>query len=235
MTEVNQAQSYCTNCGRKLESGWRVCPICGMTIEPSEDVVSDVAEGAPEIPGFGRAIVICFRKYVDFSGRASRSEFWFWFLFCWLVQVAQNAVMAPFFIHRIGATPHFSAPHGLVSNPLAFLSLALLLPSLAVAVRRLHDTNRSGAWVVTYLVISVGLAILTIPLLFIAAFMDNPSHGDEMIVTTVITGFFALVATLQVIAIVMLALPGTPGENQYGPAPQNRAANPPREPERNLE
>ena len=228
--------SYCTNCGYKLESGWRACPNCGTAIDPSDYAAcGESVDNAPEIPSFGRAIVICFRKYVDFSGRASRSEFWFWFLFCWLVQVAQNAVMAPFFIHRIGATPHFSAPHGLVSNPLAFLSLALLLPSLAVAVRRLHDTNRSGAWVVTYLVISVGLAILTIPLLFIAAFMDNPSHGDEMIVTTVITGFFALVATLQVIAIVMLALPGTPGENQYGPAPRKRAATLLREPERNLE
>lgn len=73
---------------------------------------------------FGESIKTCFSKYAEFNGRASRSEFWWWFLFTFLV----------------------SAAAGMVSETLyGLFSLAVLLPSLAVGARRLHDTDRS-AW-----------------------------------------------------------------------------------------
>ena len=69
------------------------------------------------------SIKTCFSKYADFNGRASRSEFWWWVLFTFLV----------------------SAATGVVSHMLSGLfSLAVLLPSIAVGARRLHDTDRSG-------------------------------------------------------------------------------------------
>ena len=72
---------------------------------------------------FVESIKICFSKYADFNGRASRPEFWWWVLFVVLVS---------------GAT-------GAVSHMLSGLfSLAVLVPGLAVAARRLHDTDRSG-------------------------------------------------------------------------------------------
>ncbi len=76
--------------------------------------------------GFGEAIKTCFTKYVDFSGRARRSEYWFFFLF--------NAIVS-------GVVSAIANVTGL-----SFLSwlvtLALLLPGLAVMVRRLHDIGR---------------------------------------------------------------------------------------------
>ncbi|MDQ3058119.1 MAG: DUF805 domain-containing protein [Pseudomonadota bacterium] len=74
---------------------------------------------------FGQAISTCLSKYATFSGRASRSEFWWFFLFQVLVLVAAS---------MIGETLY-----GLVA-------LGFLLPSLAVATRRLHDIDKSGWW-----------------------------------------------------------------------------------------
>jgi len=72
---------------------------------------------------FGESIVACFSKYAAFNGRAARPEYWWWVLFTALV----------------------SAATGVVSETLsALFSLAILLPSLAVGARRLHDTDRSG-------------------------------------------------------------------------------------------
>lgn len=72
---------------------------------------------------FGESIKTCFSKYVDFNGRATRSEFWWWALFVILA----------------------SAAIGIVSEVASgVFSLAVLLPYLAVGARRLHDTDRSG-------------------------------------------------------------------------------------------
>lgn len=74
---------------------------------------------------FVSAIKSCFSQYAGFSGRASRSEYWWWTLFVILV--------------TIGAA--------IVSDVLsALVSLGTLLPFLAVAARRLHDMGRSGWW-----------------------------------------------------------------------------------------
>ncbi|QGF23214.1 DUF805 domain-containing protein [Raineyella fluvialis] len=84
--------------------------------------------------GFSEAITTGFRKYVDFSGRATRAEFWYWVLFAFVVDVVASILDN---VLGLGQMPVIS---GLVS-------LALLLPGIAVAVRRLHDLGRSG-WVV---------------------------------------------------------------------------------------
>ncbi|MBX3655621.1 MAG: DUF805 domain-containing protein [Ramlibacter sp.] len=74
---------------------------------------------------FGQSISTCLSKYAIFSGRASRPEYWWFFLFQVLVSVAA----------------------GMISDKLSGLvSLGLLLPSLAVGARRLHDIGRSGWW-----------------------------------------------------------------------------------------
>ena len=90
----------------------------------------------PQEIGFGDAIKICFKKYADFEGRARRSEFWWWYLFTFLV----------------GLVPYL----GWIA------SLAFLLPSIAVGVRRLHDTGRSGWLYLLTLIPCVGSIILII-------------------------------------------------------------------------
>ena len=90
---------------------------------------------------FGKSISTCFSKYADFSGRASRSEFWWWALFVCLATAACS----------------------IVSEMLsAVFSLAVLLPYLAVGARRLHDTDRSGWLQLLALIPLIGFIILLV-------------------------------------------------------------------------
>lgn len=85
------------------------------------------------------AVITCFNKYVVFTGRADRPEFWYFALF----QVVVLAVL------------------GIVSRPLeALASLAFLLPGLAVGARRLHDINRSAWWMLIGFIPIIGWLIL---------------------------------------------------------------------------
>jgi uncharacterized membrane protein YhaH (DUF805 family) len=79
---------------------------------------------------FVDAVKSGFNKYVTFSGRAARSEFWYWTLFTIIVDVVTIILDG-----MLGM--------GLISG---LASLALLLPSIAVGVRRLHDLDRTGWW-----------------------------------------------------------------------------------------
>ncbi|MEA5153196.1 DUF805 domain-containing protein [Raineyella sp.] len=93
------------------------------------------------------AIKTCFRKYVVFSGRATRAEFWYFVLFTFIV-----SLIAAGLDNALGLTPE-GAVTGILSS---LAGLALLLPSLAVTVRRLHDVNRSGWWILLALVLVIG-------------------------------------------------------------------------------
>ena len=88
---------------------------------------------------FQESIKACFGKYATFSGRASRSEFWWWVLFLLLATAAA----------------------GIVNEKLTGLvSLAVLLPNLAVTARRLHDIDRSGWWQLIGLIPIVGVLVM---------------------------------------------------------------------------
>lgn len=76
----------------------------------------------------GNAISVCFSKYATFSGRASRSEYWYFYLFCIIVNIVGIIVEAVVGIS--GLSYIFWVP--------------VLLPEIAAGVRRMHDTGRSG-------------------------------------------------------------------------------------------
>lgn len=84
--------------------------------------------------GFVDAIKVCFKKYVDFNGRARRSEYWWWTLFTVLVCIVTCGIG----------------------------SIALILPSIAVTVRRLHDTGKSGWFYLLTLIPYIGSIIILI-------------------------------------------------------------------------
>ena len=102
---------------------------------------------------FMTAVRTCLSKYVDFSGRARRSEYWYFALFNFLVGIVTSVLDA------ILGTGYDNSTGGLVNT---VGSLALLLPSLAVGVRRLHDTDRSGWWILIGLIPIIGWILLIV-------------------------------------------------------------------------
>ncbi len=93
------------------------------------------------------------KNYVGFSGRARRTEFWMFTLFNMVAGIITSIV------DRIIGLGDWSAYGGPIT---VLYGLAVLLPSLAVAIRRLHDTNRSGWWILLGLVPLVGFIVLIV-------------------------------------------------------------------------
>jgi uncharacterized membrane protein YhaH (DUF805 family) len=91
------------------------------------------------------------KKYATFSGRSQRSEYWYFLLFYMIIYIVLAVVD--------GITGSFSAKSG-VGLLTGIFSLAMLLPSLAVTVRRLHDTDRSGWWILIGLIPLIGRIVL---------------------------------------------------------------------------
>ena len=99
---------------------------------------------------FAEAIKTCFKKYADFSGRASRPEFWWFVLFYYLVillpVVPLIAIDAGSVNHAAFEEPGSTAAVGVFGVLVGVALLGLLIPYLAAGVRRLHDTGKSGWW-----------------------------------------------------------------------------------------
>ena len=96
--------------------------------------------------GFGQAIFTCLSKYADFHGRAARPEYWWFALFNALISILASIV-----------------DKAAIGYPVlqAIVALALIVPTVAVAVRRLHDTDRSGWWLlIVFVPLIGGLALL---------------------------------------------------------------------------
>jgi uncharacterized membrane protein YhaH (DUF805 family) len=97
------------------------------------------------VMGFADSITSGFNKYVTFSGRAVRSEYWYWTLFTIIASVVAGIIDEIIFIG--------------IDIVGTLVSLGLLLPSVAVGVRRLHDIERSGWWLLIGLT-GIGLVLL---------------------------------------------------------------------------
>ena len=149
------------------------------------------------------AVSSAFRNYVNFSGRARRSEFWWFFLFAFISQSI------------LGWIPVIGQIYG----------LALVLPSLAVTVRRLHDTNRSAWWLLLQIIpplVWIVLAVLWV--LSLAFAFDHPTgpglfEGYLIFLTPAFLIWTLVTIAFFILMLVVLALPGTSGPNRYGPNP----------------
>lgn len=103
--------------------------------------------------GFVEAIQSGLKNYAKFSGRATRSEFWWFALFQFL------AVIIPAIL---GAVESANGSFGIFSTIQLVISLGLLLPSLGLSFRRLHDTNRSAWWLLISLIPLIGSIVLLV-------------------------------------------------------------------------
>lgn len=105
-----------------------------------------------------------FRKYATFQGRARRKEYWLFSLFVSLAAAILFTLSAPIGDWADTAADPASLGFGnpLMSGVLAVFLILILLPSLAVTVRRLHDSDRSGWWLLLSLLPLIGGLILLI-------------------------------------------------------------------------
>lgn len=136
-------------------------------------------------------MLLPLRRYADFSGRSRRMEFWMYTLFVSIIGALLLAL--GFMLTGVSATGDvigdITATGALMGfAPFVLFYVAILVPSVAVQVRRFHDRDMSGWWVVGFSVLS------NIPIL----------------------GLFISVAWF-----VLLVLPGTYGDNRFGPDPKN--------------
>lgn len=160
------------------------------------------------------------KRYADFSGRSRRTEYWMWVLFQFLIGAAVMVIMFAFVGSAILSGDVGSAmAMGGIALIIYFLyalwSLVCLIPGLAVTVRRLHDTDRSGWWIM----ILFGPYLLMIVGTFMTA-SSVGSGGDGMMgaMLSMIAGLCVLVGGL--VLLVFMVLEGTKGPNRFGPDPK---------------
>lgn len=141
-------------------------------------------------------------KYADFTGRAPRAEYWWYVL---------GLVIAFIIARIIDSILGLSHMIFYVYGPLALLLwLATIVPSLAVGVRRLHDTGRTGWWVLLPIVPYALAIILGGP----AILAGGMAAGLGLAALLLLVGFVC-----AILLLIFMILPGQPGQNQYGPNP----------------
>jgi len=119
---------YCPKCGNQIEPGSRFCGGCGSPMETSRI-------------GLIQAIQLGFQNYANFSGRSNRSEYWWWTLFVVVIYFALNF---------LGAIVPLL---GIVTS---LFGLVTLLPGLALGARRMHDIDKSGWYLLLWLLPIIG-------------------------------------------------------------------------------
>lgn len=135
--------------------------------------------------GYAQAVVSVFSNYFTFKGRAPRSEYWYFVLFYMIGNAATTLIDQRMF--EFQSSGLLGSIYGLVT----------FVPSLSVAVRRLHDTGRSGWWVL--------VPILALVLAVVVSLAVRSSWvGVVMLVPVALT-------------IYLFARPSEPGPNAYGP------------------
>ena len=148
---------------------------------------------------FFEAVKTALTQYAVFSGRARRKEYWYFLLF--------NAIVGSI-IGFLGAI--MQKPKAMTLLSIVF-TLAFLLPSIGVAVRRLHDTGRSGWW---YLLAVPGFVLTQTSGLMVGSQRDLTQQG--------ILSLVSLACSIPL--IVFYCQDSQPGENRFGPNPKDGVA-----------
>jgi uncharacterized membrane protein YhaH (DUF805 family) len=149
--------------------------------------------------GFAEAVSVCLRKYFTFSGRASRSEYWYFILFTVLLGFVTAFLDAAFF--GVSAVGDDVGPLNTITT------LAVFIPSLAVAWRRLHDIDRSGWWIGGF-----WLALLGGGLMMGAVMGLGGTDAAGIFVMLTGIGFLVYFAVM----LVFMCTRGTAGPNRFG-------------------
>jgi uncharacterized membrane protein YhaH (DUF805 family) len=162
------------------------------------------------------------RRYADFSGRSRRTEYWMWVLFQFLIGLAFTVLImmlggAALMTGDIAGLMAVGGVVVILYVLYLLVALAFFIPNLAVTVRRLHDTDRSGWWMMLFW----GPYLLVIASSMLVG-ADAASGGDGAA-----GGALALVSMLalvvgSIVLLVFMFLEGTRGPNQYGADPKGQ-------------
>ena len=160
------------------------------------------------------------KRYAEFGGRSRRKEYWLYTLGVTLLYLVLLAVALVIGLGAAGLASGgqgdgaggmmgLFASLGIFAVIIAIVWLALLLPSIAVTVRRLHDSNRSGLWLLGYILPYI-----------LGSFLSGFGAGANSTTLALIGGLVTLGgAIMGIVIFVFLVLPGTVGPNRYGPDP----------------
>ena len=179
-------KKYCSQCSQGLLQTMQFCPVCGSNSFSPQPVSGVTANKQPayqatsltpampiaaQVPQGGRQAILnrkamtlpaalnsCMSKYFTLKGRAPRSEYW-WFFGAYIVVIsvlgALSSISNDFFILYLSAT------------------LGAVIPAFTVGVRRLHDVDRSGWWILISFIPLIG------PIVFIVWACDRGTFGDN--------------------------------------------------------
>ena len=144
-------------------------------------------------------------KYADFTGRAPRAEYWWYTLAIVVLALVLTIIES--------ITGLKGMVFGMYGPLTALLWLATIVPGIAVGVRRLHDTNRSGWWL-----------LLFVPYLIGVAMMARAAAGHNLAAIGSLGLLSLLGLALCIVLLVFMVLPSNPGDNRYGPNPYGEGA-----------
>lgn len=162
---AGDGNTFCPNCGAKPDPLAAICVKCGYSLKQistkSKAQRSKQILQNKNVYNFKEAIVACYSKYATFEGRACRAEYWYWGLFGGL------AYLLYMFLMMIAAGNIISYRYDndfviIVSVIYILFNLSMIIPSLAVCVRRLHDIGKSGLWYFIGLIPLVGAILLLV-------------------------------------------------------------------------
>lgn len=160
----------------------------------------------------------CLQHYADFSGRARRSEFWYFQLFNFLIEIGIYLIVL--------------AIKEVIGIDLGFLRfvypIALLIPNLAVSARRLHDTNRSGWWQLLTIItglIMYGFVMTFAYLLCIYAIWGEDMRGFSIFMEEKLLSVLLFVSIIchiaaEILLLVWYCRDSQQGVNRFGPNPK---------------
>lgn len=152
---------FCMKCGKEMPDDAKTCPNCGQEVDAqfhshtdspktavdADDIASTASSDTPRKVNYANPLVclreVYIKKFFKFSGRASRSEFWFYLLY-FIVALIVVGIAGTILSALIGGEG------GVIIFYVLYILLALanFFPSLALSVRRLHDLNHSGLWMI---------------------------------------------------------------------------------------
>lgn len=170
-----------------------------------------------------QSIMSGYQKFFTRSGRAPRSEYWYFLLFYLLLNIAIQLLGIYLRTHDHSGIP--SILLSMVAMGFWLAALATVIPMLMVTVRRVHDIGRTGWWVGVSFINGLLLDGALGYVIFRTTIMHNtqnlqaglPGGGMAIIWILGILGLIGIALGLTI--LVFTILPGNPGENRYGPNP----------------